>query len=97
YDQLARTPDDFEGKKAKFSGKVVQVMEGKGETQLRIAENDNYDTKLFVVYESDILSSRVLEDDNVTVSGKRLITYQSTLGGDISIPAMEVKVITINN
>lgn len=99
YDQLARTPNDFEGKKAKFSGKVVQVMEGDGETQLRIAVDDNYDTILFVAYESDIISSRVLEDDYITVSGESLglITYQSTMGGDISIPAMEVKVITINN
>lgn len=28
YDQLARTPDEFEGKKVKFSGKVIQVSEG---------------------------------------------------------------------
>lgn len=28
YDQLARTPDDFKGKKVKFTGKVVQVIEG---------------------------------------------------------------------
>ena len=98
YDQLARTPDDFEGKKAKFTGKVVQVMEGDGETQLRIAVNDNYDTILFVAYKSDLISSRVLEDDNVTVSGESLglITYESTMGGEISIPSMEVKVITIN-
>jgi flagellar biosynthesis GTPase FlhF len=99
YDQLARTPDDFEGKKAKFSGRVVQVMEGDGETQLRIAVDDNYDTILFVAYESTIISSRVLEDDFVTISGESLglITYQSTMGGDISIPAMEVTAITINN
>src|SRR5699024_863073 len=30
YDQLARTPDDYEGEKVKFSGKVLQVMEGNG-------------------------------------------------------------------
>jgi hypothetical protein len=73
-------------------------MEGDGETQLRIAVNDNYDTILFVAYESSILNSRVLEDDNVTVSGisKGLITYESTLGGNISIPSLLVKKIEIN-
>src|SRR5699024_10509101 len=42
YDQLARTPDDYEGEKVKFSGKVLQVMEGNGSTvQLRMAINDD--------------------------------------------------------
>ncbi len=98
YDQLARTPDDFVGKKAKFTGEVVQVMEGDGETQLRIAVNDNYDTILFVAYQSDIINSRVLENDNVTVRGVSagLLTYESTMGGEISIPSMMVDKIDIN-
>ncbi|PFV75934.1 hypothetical protein COL02_19705 [Bacillus thuringiensis] len=98
YDQLARTPDEFKGKKAKFTGKVLQVMEGKGETQLRVAVNGNYDKVLYVVYKSDILNSRVLEKDNVTVKGKSagIYTYKSTMGGEISIPAMLVEKIDIN-
>ncbi|MGG2016418.1 hypothetical protein [Bacillus sp. S10(2024)] len=98
YDQLARTPDEFKGKKAKFTGKVLQVMEGKGETQLRIAVDDNYKTVLYVAYKSNIIDSRVLENDNVTVSGKSagILTYKSTMGGDISIPAMAVEKIEIN-
>ncbi|WP_142292814.1 hypothetical protein [Bacillus cereus] len=98
YDQLARTPDEFKGKKAKFTGKVLQVMEGKGETQLRVAVNGNYDKVLYVIYKSDILNSRVLEKDNVTVKGKSagIYTYKSTMGGEISIPAMLVEKIDIN-
>jgi uncharacterized membrane protein YcgQ (UPF0703/DUF1980 family) len=98
YDQLARTPDDFTGKKAKFTGKVVQVMEGDGETQLRIAVNGDYDSILFVAYKSNISNTRILEDDNVTVRGisAGLITYQSTMGGNISIPSMLVDKIDIN-
>ncbi|QFQ24930.1 hypothetical protein [Bacillus thuringiensis] len=98
YDQLARTPDEFKGKKAKFTGKVLQVMEGKGETQLRVAVNGNYDKVLYVVYKSDILNLRVLEKDNVTVKGKSagIYTYKSTMGGEISIPAMLVEKIDIN-
>ncbi|WP_142344724.1 hypothetical protein [Bacillus cereus] len=98
YDQLARTPDDFKGKKAKFTGKVLQVMEGQGETQLRVAVSGNYDKVLYVVYKSDIINSRVLENDNVTIKGKSagIYTYKSTMGGEISIPAMLVEKIDIN-
>src|SRR5699024_4279095 len=53
YDQLARTPDDYEGEKVKFSGKVLQVMEGNGSTvQLRMAINDDYDKVIYVEYDS---------------------------------------------
>lgn len=92
YDQLARTPDDYTGEKVKFSGKVIQVIEGDNETQLRIAVNDDYDTVLFAVYESDIVSSRVLEDDEITIYGVSMgnLTYQSTMGGKITIPAVSV-------
>lgn len=98
YEQLARTPDKFKGKKAKFTGKVIQVMEDSGETQLRIAVNDDYDTVLIAGYESNITSTRVLENDNVTVRGKSLglITYKSTIGGNITIPGIVVDKIDIN-
>lgn len=98
YDQLARTPDEFKGKKAKFTGKVLQVMEGQGETQLRVAVSGNYDKVLYVAYKSDIINSRVLENDKVTIKGKSagIYTYKSTMGGEISIPAMLVEKIDIN-
>jgi membrane protein involved in colicin uptake len=98
YDQLARTPDDFEGKKAKFTGEVVQVMEGDGITELRVAVNADYDKVLYVAYKSGITNTRVLENDNVTVRGvsKGLITYESTNEGNISIPSMAVSQIDIN-
>ncbi|MCR2045023.1 hypothetical protein [Anaerosalibacter massiliensis] len=95
YNQLARTPDDFIGKKAKFSGKVVQVIEGEGETQLRLAVDSNYDTILLVTYSDEITTERILEDDIITVMGisSGLITYKSTMGGNITIPAMLVNKI----
>ena len=92
YDQLARTPDDFKGKKVKFSGKVVQVIEGDGETDLRIAVSGDYDTILYAAYDSSIVSSRVLEDDYITIYGVFWgnYSYQSTFGGQITIPAVLV-------
>ena len=98
YDQLARTPDDYKEKKAKFTGKVIQVIEGNGETDLRIAVNQNYDTVLMVAYDPKISSTRILENDNVTVKGvsQGIYTYDSTMGGKISVPSMTVDEITIN-
>ncbi len=92
YDNLARTPDDYNGKKVKFYGKVLQVMEGDGEIQIRLAVNDDYDTVLLGGYDSSIVSSRVLEDDEITIYGTSigLISYESTMGGTITIPAVYI-------
>ena len=93
YDQLARTPDDYLVKKVKFRGKVVQVMEGDGVTQIRLAVNDNYDTILLGEIKPNALKARVLEGDVITVMGLStgLITYQSTMGASISIPGVYIE------
>ena len=93
FNQLARTPDKYTDSKVKFSGQVLQVMTGDdGSTQLRVAVNDDYNDIMLAQYSSDIVSSRVLEDDEVTLRGTStgLITYKSTLGGNITIPSMNV-------
>lgn len=92
YDQLARTPDDYEGKKVKFKGKVIQVIEGDDEIQIRLAVNSNYDTVIYCGYDPSIVKSRVLEDDIITIYGMSvgLISYESSLSGTITIPAVYV-------
>ena len=92
YDQLARTPDDFMGKKVKFYGKVVQVIENGTSVQIRLAVDDNYDTILLGEYDSSIVSSRVLDDDFITIYGTSVgtISYQSTMGGTITIPGVMI-------
>lgn len=93
YDQLARTPDDFIFEKVKFRGTVVQVMEGDGITQIRLAVNDDYDTILFGEFDSTVVDSRILEDDTITIRGlsSGLMTYESTMGGSISIPGISIE------
>ena len=90
YDQLARTPDDYTGKKVKFYGKVIQVMEGDDEVTIRLAVDGNYDTVLLGAYDSSIVSSRVLEDDFITIYGVSggLYSYESTMGAKITIPSV---------
>lgn len=95
YKDLARNPEDYIGEKVKFKGNVVQVMEGDGEVQIRLAVGGDYNNIIYCVYDSSIVSSRVLEDDYITVMGisSDLITYTSTIGGEITIPSMLVEKI----
>lgn len=97
YNQLARTPDDFEGKKVKFTGKVVQMIDGGVEINLRVAVNSDYDLIIFVYYPSSLTKTRVLENDIITLYGvsEGLYTYKSTMGGNITIPLIEVEKIEI--
>lgn len=92
YDQLARTPDQFIGKKVKFTGKVLQVMENGGKVKIRLAVNDNYDTVIYGQYDSSIVSSRVLEDDHITIYGisAGTISYEATSGAQITIPGISI-------
>ena len=92
YAQLSRTPDDFEGEKVKFKGRVLQVIEGDSEVQLRVATKGNWDNVIFVYYPSNLVASRVLEDDKITIYGvsKGLFSYDSTGSGKITIPLIQV-------
>ncbi|WP_455650322.1 hypothetical protein [Enterocloster citroniae] len=92
YEQLARTPDDYIGQKVKFTGKVIQVIEGSGTVQIRIAVNKDYDTVLYGEYKKSIVSSRVLENDIITIYGTSsgLLSYKSTMGGTITIPSVSI-------
>ncbi|WP_396416000.1 hypothetical protein [Leuconostoc carnosum] len=96
YEQIARTPDDHEGKKIQFTGKVIQVLEDDDETQIRLAVDGNSDNIILVDIDQDILKgSRILEDDLVTASGESdgTTSYDSTMGGKITIPAMSAEII----
>jgi cytoskeletal protein RodZ len=99
YKSVARTPDDFKGKKVVLSGRVAQVVEGDTETDLRVATNGSYDDMVLVGFSPDIMGgTHILEDDTVTVYGTCLgtMTYTSTMGGDITIPAVAADHIDIS-
>lgn len=99
YDQLARTPDDYEFEKVKFTGEVIQVMEGDGTTTIRFAVNGDYDKVLYCEYDSSIVSKRVLEDDTLTIYGVSygLFSYEATSGATITIPAVLIENIDFKN
>lgn len=99
YSQLARTPDDYVGNKITFEGKVIQVSESSysDTVYLRAATSDDYNKVMLIEYDSSILSSRILEDDEIRFYGTStgLYTYESTLGKSVTIPAATVEHITI--
>lgn len=99
YSQLARTPDDYVGKKVKFTGKVIQVVDGGNEINLRVAINNDYDSVILVYYSPNITNTRVLDNDTVTLYGvsNGLHTYESTMGGNITVPLVGVDKIEIAN
>lgn len=99
YSQLARTPDDYVGNKITFEGKVIQVSESSysDTVYLCVATSDDYNKVMLIEYDSSILSSRILEDDEIRFYGTStgLYTYESTLGKSVTIPAATVEHITI--
>lgn len=96
YGEYARNPDAHTGEQIRFNGEVVQVVEGIESNVYRIAADGNYDHMFYVTYTPGIESSRVLENDEVTVFGifEGLYTYSSTLGGEITIPYCVAENIT---
>ncbi len=89
YKAVARDPDAYTTKLVTFSGKIIQVIEGDKETQYRIATKGSYGDVVLVGYTRPEGASRVLEDDKVVVYGTCIgvYSYQSTMGGTITIPA----------
>lgn len=98
YNELARNPDAYKGKKIEISGRVLQVSEGSSENQLRVATSGNYDNVVMVGYNPKLVSSRVLEDDRVTVYGTYvgIYSYTSVMGATISVPGVSAKSIKVN-
>ena len=98
YNDLARNPDQYKGKSLTYSGKVIQVIEDDPLVAHRIAVNNDYDSVIYVSYPKNMVSSRILEDDYVTIYGTSLglLSYQSTMGGKITIPEIYLDRIELN-
>jgi|LSQX01.1.fsa_nt_gb uncharacterized membrane protein YcgQ (UPF0703/DUF1980 family) len=103
FNQLSRNPDDYEGKKVKFTGEVLQVTEVTGEVQIRLATEENSwggysGDVIYIFFDSSLISSRILEDDVITIYGiaRGLYSYTSVMGANVTLPLIEVLKIDIN-
>lgn len=100
FDDLARNPDTYKGKKVKFTGKVLQVTELTGEIQIRLATASDgwgnyYEDVVYLYFESSLISSRILEDDIITIYGtaQGLHSYTTVLGANVTLPLIKVEKI----
>ncbi len=93
FEDVARYPDDWEGRKAKFTGEVIQVMQDGNEYTLRVNVTDTgyyWTDTIMVYYEASDGSPRILEDDVMTFYGvmSGMHSYESVLGATITVPLM---------
>lgn len=108
YDDIARNPNNYNGTKAVFKGKVIQVLEDGKSITLRVNvtatrnqfATDGYlwsDTLYVTYYRSDENESRILEDDVITMYGTLtgLKTYTTILGSSVSIPSFSAEYIEL--
>jgi len=91
YDELFRHSADHIGDLVYFKGQVIQVLGETGNFEMRISVTPGsygfWDDPVYVLYVGD---ERFLDDDVVEFIGisTDLLTYESVLGGDITIPSV---------
>lgn len=104
YKDIARYPDKYKGKDAKFEGEVVQVLEDTflGTTTYTLRVNVTYDTfwytdTVYVTYKPAPGEGRILEEDIIEMYGRLTgtVTYESIFGESIIIPSMDVYYIEL--
>ena len=101
YKEIARNPDSVKGERAKFTGKVIQVLEDGSSVVLRVnitAKKYYYDDTIYVKYtrKSDD-EDRILEDDIVNIYGtlSGLESYTSITNQTITLPKVYAEYIDI--
>ena len=92
YEDVARNPNDYDGRYVSFTGRVIQVSEGTYVT-LRINQDKKTDQTWYARYKPEENESRILENDVLTVYGKCTGTksYTAVLGNQVTIPAISIE------
>ena len=94
YEELFRYAESHKGTLVYYRGKVIQVIEKGKDFQLRVnvtaGEYDIWSDTVFVRY--DDAPVRILNDDIIHFVGRMngTVTYESVLGGNITIPDISV-------
>lgn len=102
YKDIARNPGAYKGEYAKFSGKVIQVMQqdyfGLLAYVLRVNVNGTYSDTLYVTYFASEDDPRILDGDRITMYGKLdgEKTYETVRGDSVTIPQFNAEYIDIN-
>ena len=85
--------NDYEGKLARFTGEVIQVLQDGNSYTLRVNVTDTgyyWTDTIMVYYEADDGDPRILEDDVLTFYGwmEGMYSYESIFGATITVPLM---------
>lgn len=108
YKDIFRNAEKYEGKQAKFTGEVIQVMDVDGGSIMRVNvtkdEYGYYDDTIYVEWADEdknndpAAEKRFIEDDIITIYGELggTETYESTMGGNVTIPKLYAKYIKLN-
>jgi Bacterial Ig domain len=92
YKQFNKNPDRLKGEYVKYTGQILQIMEGEGRTQIRLAVTQTsygWDVNDIVFVEYDGLTDFV-DEDIVTIYGEVFgaYSYTSQAGWEITLPAV---------
>lgn len=92
FDDISRSPEAYKGKKVKFTGKLIQILEGSYKNSARMSTNGKYDDVIYITYYDDVIDVRLLEDDMVTIYGtySGLYTYTTVLNSTVTLPEIRV-------
>ncbi|MDY2628037.1 MAG: hypothetical protein SOW08_06945 [Lachnospiraceae bacterium] len=101
YNTIARDPDKYKGKYAKFTGEVIQSMEDGDEYTLRVNVTEGrygYDDTILVSYTLKDGESRILEDDIVTMYGMLFgtYTYETIFGASVTVPLFFAEYVDVH-
>lgn len=104
YKDLARNPDTHEGELVKLKGEVIQVQEAQSALyynvyRINVTKKRYYWTDtVYVTYDGYGASSRILDDDIVTFYGEYmgLKTYETIMGGSVTIPWVQAEYIDLD-
>ncbi|MBR5344718.1 MAG: hypothetical protein IK127_02730 [Clostridia bacterium] len=96
YESFARDEKTYLNKQITFTAKVLQVVEG-STTMYRLAVDQSYDAVFLATIKKTDINLRILEDDIITVVGVStgLYSYNSTMGGKITIPSCSISSYSI--
>ncbi len=88
FEDISRSPDKYKGKKVKFSGSVLQVIDGYIANNLRMSTSGNYDDVILVEYKTNLIDVRLLENDKITIYGtfSDLQSYTAVMGNTVTVP-----------
>lgn len=98
FKMISRNPEKYKGQKVKFSGNVLQIIEGTASNDIRMSTNGNYDDVIYATYDTSILDFRLLEDDHITIYGTfvEMLTYETIFGESITLPGIYIEFIELD-